>query len=381
MGSSHDASLAEGYIKMKDVLILANSSWNIVNFRTELVSSLIDEGYRVHACCPKDSSTNELQQMGVNFIGVTMARGGINPFYEVILLVRYILLFLKIRPDFVLSFTIKPNIYGGIASRILGLKCIQNITGLGSSFLKGGAMWAIMVRLYRVSTYKSYHVFFQNAADKALFEEHLIIGHKRTSVLPGSGISLERYRRKTTYGSNKEFIFLMVSRLLLDKGVYEYVEAARIMRENGYSCKFDLLGGLDSHNPSAVSPETLSNWVNSGVITYLGGEEDIVSVLEKADCVVLPSYREGAPRALMEASAMGIPLIATNVPGCNYVLDDNVTGKLVSPKSVSDLVEKMQQMVQMKVTERMAMGECGRDRMHQHFSVDKVIGAYRSKMA
>ena len=173
----------------------------------------------------------------------------------------------------------------------------------------------------------------------------------------------------------------MVSRLLLDKGVYEYVEAARIMRENGYSCKFDLLGGLDSHNPSAVSPETLSNWVNSGVITYLGGEEDIVSVLEKADCVVLPSYREGAPRALMEASAMGIPLIATNVPGCNYVLDDNVTGKLVSPKSVSDLVEKMQQMVQTKVTERMAMGECGRDRMHQHFSVDKVIGAYRSKMA
>ena len=381
MGPSHDASLAEGCVEMKDVLILANSSWNIVNFRTELVNSLIDEGYRVHACCPRDDSTDELQKLGVNFIGVKIARGGVNPFYEVILLVRYILLFLKIRPDFVLSFTIKPNIYGGIACRILGLKCIQNITGLGSSFLKGGAMWVIMVRLYRVSTHKSYHVFFQNAADKSLFEKHLIVGHKRTSILPGSGISLERYRRKTRYGLNKEFIFLMVSRLLFDKGVYEYAEAAKMMRENGYSCKFNLLGGLDSHNPSAISPEILSSWVDGGALNYLGGEEDIISVLETADCVVLPSYREGAPRALMEASAMGIPLIATDVPGCNFVLEENITGKLVTPKSVPDLVEKMKQMVQMEISERTAMGERGRDRMQQHFSVDKVIGAYRSKMA
>ena len=305
---------------------------------------------------------------------VRIDRSGLNPFADLRLLVEYRSLFRELRPFAVLGFTIKPNIYGALAARALGIPFVANVSGLGTVFIKGGPLLALVVALYRAALNRAEVVFFQNPDDLKLFVDCRIVRPGQACLLPGSGVDLSWFEPQPL--PDGQPVFLLIGRLLGDKGVREFVDAARRLKHEGLDARFQLLGPLDEQNRTAIRRDELDAWSGEGVVEYLGETDDVRPFIGRATAVVLPSYREGSPRSLLEAGAMGRPLIASNVPGCREVVKADETGFLCDPRDFASLAKAMRSLAELPATERQSMGEAARRLIEARFSEEIVVRAY-----
>ena len=366
--------------KKRRVLITANTTWNLVNFRSGLIAALVSRGFDVVAVAPDDEYRDRLRELGCRYVPLNMDNQGTHPVKDALLLWRYVVVLLRLRPAVVLSYTVKPNIYASLAARFTGVTVINNVSGLGTAFLRGGWLGGVVCSLYRVALRRSHRVFFQNDEDRQVFIEKRLVAPARTGLLPGSGIDLVHFSPLAVEGSSLRngagLVFLMVARLLWDKGVLEFVEAARRVKALFPESRFQLLGFLDVKNQTAVGRSDVEAWVKDGVVEYLGTTDDVRPFLADADCVVLPSYREGTPRSLLEAAAMGRPLLATDVPGCREVVIDGVNGLLCRLRDSVDLAEKMMQMITMPMSALLQMGQESRRLAEMRFDEQIVIRKY-----
>lgn len=360
-----------------NVLITVNAAWNIWNFRRPLIDALLADGHTVTILAPKDEAVSKLEAIGCAVRHLDMNAKGLNPIQDAQLVLRYRKHFRELGPDVILSFTIKNNLFGAFAAKSLGIPFVPNVTGLGTAFLSGAVLQRIAVALYKNAFRNLPAVFFQNEDDRDLFVERGLVTPRQARRLPGSGIDLGRFKAVALPPEEDAPVFLMVARLLRDKGVLEFVDAARQVKARGGKARFQLLGATGSENRTAIDRDTVDGWVKEGLVEYLGQVEDVRPIIAKSHCVVLPSYREGAPRTLIEAAAMARPLIATDVAGCRSVVDDGVTGFLCEVRNAASLAAAIDRFVDLSSKDRATMGMAGRAKMEHEYSHDIVVAEYR----
>ena len=361
------------------IIICLNTAWNLLNFRVGLIRALVAAGYEVVAVAPDDKYAASLNALGCRFVPLHMENGGTNPVQDVLLTWRFVRLFARERPDVYLGYTVKPNVYGSLAAHMMRIPVINNIAGLGAVFIKDGWLVWVVRWLYRMALKRSAKVFFQNDDDRQLFISGGLVGAEVTELLPGSGIDLNHFTPAFTtavHDVSAKFRFLLIARMLRDKGVGEYVEAARLLRKRWPQAEFCLLGFVDLQNPAAISRAEIDAWVAEGVVNYLGVSDDVRVQIAVADCVVLPSYREGTPRTLLEAAAMCRPIITTDAVGCREVVNDGVNGYLCNVRDPRDLAAKMIQILLLSPEQRREMGLLGRAKMVVEFDEQIVIKKY-----
>ncbi len=372
------------------VLIALNSAWNLLNFRAGLIKALVADGHTVVLAAPADEHVPALSALGARFVDVPMRTHGTNPLTDLALLWRYLRLLQREQPDVLLAYTAKPNVYGSLAARWLGVPVVNNIAGLGSVFIKGGLLAGVLMGLYRLALSRSHRVFFQNPDDLQLFLDHRLVAHEQAALLPGSGVDLQKFSpahlpylqssRPAHSADQRRFVFLLVARMLRDKGVEEYVQAARLLKTRHPQVEYALLGFVDGDNPTAITAAQMQAWVSEGVVSYWGTSSDVRVQLAQADCVVLPSYREGTPRTLLEAAAMARPLLATDVPGCREVVQDGLNGLLCQPRDSQDLAKKMARILALPEAQLQQMGHASRQLVEQRFDENLVIDQYRKAL-
>ena len=361
----------------KKILIGLNTAWNLLNFRANLIRRLISSGYEVVAVAPKDEYVSKLELLGCRFVDLEIDNQGTHPVRDFLLLMRYWRLLKIEKPDLCLFYTVKPNIYGSLASSLFGIPFINNVSGLGAVFIQGGWLRRLVSALYSLAFRNSNRVFFQNRDDLGLFLKNKLVKVELADVLPGSGINLHRFTHTADWKPfYSPFRFLLIARMLEDKGVFEFVNAAQLLKESGVKAEFRLLGFLDVQNPAAISKEQMKQWTDQGFVKYLGVSDDVREHIASADCIVLPSYREGTPRTLLEAAAMGKPIITTNVVGCKEVVENGFNGFLCEVKNAQDLALKMKDMLLLSENQRRLMGENGRLKMEKEFDENIVIRKY-----
>jgi glycosyltransferase involved in cell wall biosynthesis len=366
---------------MRGTLLLSiNASWNVLNFRRGLVDAWREAGWRVVAMTPADAYAPRLAEIGVEHVPIEIDSAGLSPVRDLKLLADYRRRLRQLRPDAFLGFTAKPNIYGSLAAHSLGIPVINNISGLGTAFMKDGPLRWIVERLYRLALRRSATVFFQNQEDRQLFLDRRLVRPGQTRLLPGSGVDLARFAPRLEDRPPGPFTFLLAGRLLWQKGVGEYVEAARSVRREAPETRFQLLGFLEAANVSAVGPADVETWQGEGLIEYLGETDDVRPHVHAADCLVLPSYREGLPRSLLEGAALAKPLIATDVPGCRHLVEHEVNGLLCEVRDAGSLADAMLAMLRLEPAVRAAMGAAGRRRIEQEYGEERVIEAYRQAL-
>lgn len=357
---------------MARVLVIANDSWNIQHFRAGLIRALLRHGHEVTTVSPEPLGVT-IDDRPVPHRTWRMSRSGTNPFRELGDISRLASILIGERPDLVLGFTIKPNIYACGLSRLLGFAAAPNVTGLGTAFLGGRAFRRLVVVLYRLAFAKAKLVFFQNPDDQQLFVREGIVERSRSRVLPGSGIDLSRFVPADLPGDMR---FLMIARLLGDKGVREYAEAARQVKARFPDARFALLGELDRDNRTAIGQHELDRWIEDGVLDYLGAAADVRPFIAGSTALVLPSYREGLPRTLLEGAAMARPLIGADVPGCRELVRDGVTGFLCEPRDARSLAAAMERLAALSHDLRLRMGQQARAMAEREFDEECVVSAY-----
>jgi glycosyltransferase involved in cell wall biosynthesis len=359
---------------MRTVVISINASWNVYNFRRGLIRELQQAGYRVVALSPDDGHAPRLAELGVEHVPLAMDSAGVSPLRDLGLLLRYWRALRRIRPDAFLGYTAKPNVYGSLAAHSLGIKVVNNVSGLGTAFIKRGLLTRIVKLLYRLAFRRSATVFFQNPEDLDLFVRERIVRADKAALLPGSGVDLSLFAPQPKPAGESGFAFILVARLLWDKGVGEYVEAARALRRTHPEARLRLLGFVDVANRTAVPRADVDRWVAEGTIDYLGAADDVRPFIAAADCVVLPSYREGLPRVLLEAAAMARPLIASDAPGCRHVVEEGVNGFLCAVRDAGSLADAMRRMIALPPERRAAMGAAARARIEREFD-ERIVAA------
>jgi glycosyltransferase involved in cell wall biosynthesis len=361
----------------RKILISLNAAWNLVNFRAGLIRSLVAQGYDVVAVAPHDEYAPRLEKLGCRYIPLPMDNRGTHPGRDIQLLWRFFRLFQNERPDLFLGYTVKPNVYGSLAAHALSIPVINNIAGLGTVFVKDSWLTRLVRLLYRLAFAKSRRVFFQNDDDRRAFVESGLVRVGQADRVPGSGIDLQGFSPAPPLPRDgRKLRFLLVARMLWDKGVGEYVAAARLVRQRFPDVEFCLLGFLDVQNPAAISGDQMEAWVAEGTLNYLGVTDDVRPHIAAADCIVLPSYREGVPRSLLEAAAMGRAIVTSNAVGCREVVEDGVNGFLCQPRDAADLAEKLERMIELSPAARAEMGRRGREKMEREFDERIVIDRY-----
>ena len=363
------------------ILITVNAAWNVWNFRRPVVDALITDGHRVTVLAPADDSVADLKSIGCSFLPLDMNVKGLNPLEGLKLVQQFKRVFRHERPDVVLSYTIKNNIFGAMAAKACKTPFVPNVTGLGTAFLSGGLLQTVAEGLYRKAFGPLTCVFFQNADDRDLFLARRLVKDEHAHLLPGSGIDLARFAAAAYPAQTDAPVFLMIARLLRDKGVVEYVEAARLVKATRPDARFQLLGAVDAANRTAIDVATVQSWQDEGAIEYLGTTDDVRPYIAASHCVVLPSYREGAPRTLIEAAAMARPLIATDVPGCRSVVEDGENGILCAARSADSLARACLAFLALSDEEQSAMGRSGRAKMEAEFDQVLIVQAYRDAVA
>lgn len=361
------------------IVISSNTLWSVANFRGRLIDALSAQGYEITVLAPTDKHAQRLERCGCKLVHLEMNGNGKNPLGDLALLARYVRLLGRERPAVYLGYTVKPNVYGSLAAQMLGIPVINNIAGLGRAFIRPGPTTHIVRMLYRVALRRSRVVFFQNDDDRQLFLQWRLVHDARAHLVPGSGVDLKHFSPPAPTlapEDSEDFCFLMIGRVLRDKGVEEYARAADIVRRRFPRVRFQLLGHIDDANPGTVPRERLERWQRAQLIEYLGDTTDVRPLIARADCVVLPSYREGVPRSLLEAAAMAKPLLTTDAVGCRDVVCDRVNGLLCKVGDASDLATKMAEMLSFHPDKRRHMGAAGRRRMETNFDERLVIARY-----
>lgn len=357
------------------VAISINSAWNVFNFRAGLIAALRRAGWRVVVLVPDDGYGEQVRALGAEVVQVPISPRGLSPAADLKLLWRYWRLLGQIRPNAFLGYTVKPNVWGSLAAQARDVPVLNNVSGLGEAFLAPGPLNRLVRLLYRVAFARSRVVFFQNGDDRALFETLGLIDPAKVRLLPGSGIDTTRFAEVSLPDEGERFTFLLVGRLLIAKGVGEFAEAARLVRHRYPAVRFQLLS-LPQEGRGAIDPVAVRAWVAEGLIELLPPTDDVRSALAAAGCVVLPSYREGTPRSLLEAAAVGRPLIATDVPGCREVVREDENGFLVPARDATALADAMERMLTLSAAERQTLGTASRALVERRFSEHLVTDAY-----
>lgn len=363
----------------KKIAIVLNTSWNVYNFRLNLLKVLQNDGYIITVIAPKDEYSIRLKNEGFQYIDLKMNNDGTNVLEELKLIVQLFKVYKFIHPDIILQYTIKPNIYGTLVARLLKIPVINNISGLGTIFLKEKIIYKLARFFYKVLLRFPKKVFFQNRDDHEKFLKQKLVKKRNSETIPGSGIDINRflpiYREEH---DNEEFCFLMIARLIKDKGIVEYIEAIQIIKKEYQNVRFQLIGSLYLGNPTAIKEEELNLWIKEGLIEYLGVSDEIEIIISKSDCVVLPSYREGLSRVLLEAASMEKPIVTTNVAGCKDVVDHGVNGFLCEVRDSKSLAKNMINMLKLSKEDRKIMGQKGRQKVIQQFNEKILIDKYVS---
>ena len=360
---------------------VSNTAWSMVRFRLDLFRAL-KEDYEIVVVAPPDDQVPRLETAGLRFIPLQqLAAKGMNPVQDFRLYRELKTIYRREQPAVIFHYTPKPNIYGSLAAAAAGIPAVAVVTGLGYTFLNGWLLRQVASGLYRFALRHARQVWFLNRADRDLFLQRWLVKPAKASLLPGEGVNThETYRPDgippalPPAGTTR---FLLIGRLLYDKGVREFVEAARRLRATHPEARFMLLGYLHIKNPSAVSAEQLDEWVAEGCVEYLGSTDDVRPYIASADCVVLPSYREGMSTTLQESAAMARPLIATDIPGCRELVNNGVTGFLCKPRDAGSLAQQMARFLRLSRAEQQQMGIAGRQKMTDEFSIKQVVAIYR----
>ncbi|WP_319589876.1 glycosyltransferase family 4 protein [uncultured Draconibacterium sp.] len=363
----------------KTIAILLNTSWYIYNFRKNLIKELQKKGYKVIAIAPTDEYSSKLEELGCSFHHLDIDSKSKNPLYDISLLFRIRKILAQTKPDVLLNFTIKPNVYGSLAARSLGIACINNVAGMGTLFSDGFFSRTILKALFKVSQYRVRTVFFQNPDDMRELTASNIVNKSLAHLLPGSGVNLNEFPfSPLPQLENQTVNFLLVARMIRTKGIAELVQAGKILKGKGYSnFHINLLGEMGINNPHAISKEEMDEISSNNFVTYLGKTDKVKQYLQNSDAVVLPSYyREGTPKSLLEALAIGRPIITTDMPGCKQTVVNGVNGYICTPKSADDLASKMEAFLNLKPDQRLRMGIQSRKLAETKFDEQIVIAAY-----
>lgn len=355
---------------MSTILILANSSGGLYDFRNELLIRLLQE-HRVVISIPDTTKTKELTKEGCEIIATPINRRGVNPKEDARLFFAYRKLVKRLKPDMVITYTIKPNIYGGFACRIGKIPYIATITGLGGAFDKKGIFLQMIIRMYRTGLKGAQCIFFQNMENRGIFADYRIKG-KKERLVNGSGVNLERHCFEEYPGEGKT-TFLFVGRVMKERGILEYLEAA--IRLHGENVCFAVLGYCDEDYQ-----DMLNEYEEKGIISQWGFHTEVHPFLTKASAIVVASFHEGMSNALIEAAATGRPVIASDISGCREAFEEGVTGFGFTPGNAGDLVRAMESFLSLSREEQMGMGRAAREKMEREFDRNQVIDAYISEV-
>ena len=355
----------------KKILILSNHFITLFNFRKELIQRLIYEGHEVYISMPKSDENSFFIEMGCRVIETSVDRRGVNPIRDFGLILKYIRIMREVKPDIVFSYTIKPNIYGSIASNITRNMQINNITGTGATFLEWDNVSEIAKFLYKISVKKSHKVFFQNSGDRDLFIRNKMV-NDNYSLLPGSGVNLEQFQL-IDFPSDEVTNFIFIGRIMELKGIDQYLETAKEVKREYPNTNFYIAGFIEEDRYKVVIDE----YNSKGIVNFLGFQQDIRSWIEKCHCTVLPSHGgEGVPNVLLESAAMGRVCIASRIAGSTEVIEDGVTGYLFDKGNAEDLTKKVKQFLDLEPEDKKKMGKAGRVKVENEFDRQIVIDRY-----
>ncbi len=361
------------------IAIVANSTWNIYNFRLNILRALEEKGAEVVVIAPIDKYIFYLNEFkNIRHIPLKMlSRKSKNPFHDLRLFFEISDIYKREKPDIVLHYTIKPNIWGNLAARFCNIPSICAVTGLGYAFLHNGWMQKLSTFLYRFSFKSAAKIIFENEDDKNYFIQEKITRPSQSVAVNGCGIDTDYYHsNSSTLKIKGKTIFTFIGRFLYDKGIREFVEAAKIIKQKRNDVEFWLVGEIDEQNPATINSDLLLEWVNQRVVIDCGPASDVRVPMEKSSCIVLPSYREGTSRVLLEAASMGKPIITTDVPGCRNVVENGVNGILCEVANTKALIAAIEQFLELSSENVQKMGFLGRKKAENTFSVAIVNNEY-----
>lgn len=367
----------------KRVVITCNTSWGILNYRSNLINAIQKNGYSVVTIAPFDEYTSELEKLGCTHINFDIDSNSRNPLKDLLSMLGYIKLYKNLKPAVILNFTAKPNIFSTLACSFCGLPSINNISGLGYGFIHETLVTKVLRFLYKISLRKANYIFLQNPDDYQYFLDLKIIKSSNSQVLPGSGVNLERFRKcQIPDLKNGQFVFLLVSRMMYSKGIKALYKAAQKLYSQGYTnFQVHLLGDQGTNDKDAIPNSVLQDWCREPYMNYLGKTDDVAPYLENAHCVILPSYyKEGTPRSLLEGLAVGRPIITTDTVGCKETVTDGINGFVIPPKNAVMLADRMEAMLSISQEELQKMGDASREKAVSKFNEEIVIDAYLKKI-
>ena len=355
----------------KTLLVLTNNIAGLHSFRKEVMKAIVDNGYQLYISVPDsdDERVNYFEEIGCHIIKTGFNRRGMNPIADLKLMLNYRKIIKQLKPVTVLSYTNKPNVYGGIACRLTHTPLIANVTGLGDSIENGGWLQKLTVALYKTGIGKAKRVFFQNATNRQFCLQHGI-SNKDSIVLPGSGVNLLHHTCQD-YPSDGVIKFLFIARLLKDKGTDEFFEMAKTIKVKNPLTEFQIVGWVEGDYQ-----QQLDNLVKDGVVVYLGPTSDVRPFLKTVHCTIMPSYHEGLSNVNLESAANGRPVITTDVPGCKETVDDGVSGFLVKAKNSQSLIEGVERFLALSYDQKKEMGLNGRKKVEREFDRQIVVNAY-----
>lgn len=352
---------------IKKIVVVANNSGGLYGFRKELLYSFVEKGVEVVCLTPFDDDVDNLKKIGVKLIETPIDRRGINPVKDILLFFNYLRLIKKEKPDLVVTYTIKPNIYASIASKLLHIEYANNITGLGTAFQNDGFLRKLVVGLYKISFRKSKVVFFENIDNLNKIVDLGIIDKQRACLLNGAGVNLEEYLF-TTYPNDEQIRFLFVGRVMQEKGIDELFETAKRIKKEYDNVYFDIVGPYEDDYKDVTE-----QLVEDGIIEYHGYQDDVKPFIEKAHCFVLPSWHEGMANTNLECGAMGRPIITSNIHGCLEAVIDGETGFLAEPKNADDLYDKMKKFIDLPYDKKIEMGQASHNHIAGKFDKKDVV--------
>lgn len=355
---------------MSKILFLVNHDVGIYNFRLELIQRILKDGHQVVISSPYGKRIDDLINEGCEYKEVKLSRHGMNPVKECALIAQYIKLIEDVKPDVVITYTIKPNIYGGIACSLTNTPYISNITGLGMAIKNGGPLQKLVSFLYEKGLKNAHKVFFQNEENQQYFMGKIVCENKSVLV-PGSGVNLQKYYQQTFPENDNIVKFLMIARIMKDKGIDEYLSAAETIKNKYPNTEFHICGFCEPEYESRMD-----DIKNKGIVVYHGMVKDVRVLLQDMHCTVLPSYHEGMANVLLESASSGRPVIATNIPGCRETFDEGVTGFGCETKSSQSLIEAIEKFLALAYEEKVQMGIAGRNKMEKCFDRQIVVEAY-----
>ncbi|NOU92484.1 glycosyltransferase [Paenibacillus sp. LMG 31456] len=368
---------------MAKIMFIVPYSKYYLNFSWDLIESLVHDGHSVTALAPDSVAEGTLSAVGVRFIQIPLKNTGLNPFYDILSIFHLARIIRNELPDIVSCYSIKPVLYGALAARtIRTTRVFLTVTGLGYVFTgftwKQRLLTPLVNTWYRLAFQHCERVFFENPDDLHLFNRLGLIQQDKTTILNGSGVNLDKFAMNPKVRSKAPITFILVARIIKDKGIYEYIEAARILKIKYPHVSIQLLGPFD-HNPTSISKAQVKEWMNEGVIRYLGETTDVRPYLRSSNVFVLPSYREGTPKSVLEAMAMGLPIVTTDTPGCRETVIHGRNGLLVPVKSSKALADAMEQFILNPYMIEI-MGACSREIAEYKYDVFKVNALIKSTM-